>query len=71
MIDGTAQIIGPVNDDPALADLFHQKAGWDPLHNGDNLIFVLVRPSRMQAWREVDEAANRTIMADGAGKTAT
>lgn len=71
MIDGTARITGLVNDDDALAMFFHEKAGWDPRLNGDNLIFIRVTPSRMQAWREVDEAANRTVMINGAWKSAT
>ncbi|MCQ3810214.1 MAG: pyridoxamine 5'-phosphate oxidase family protein [Acidimicrobiia bacterium] len=69
MIDGTAQITGLVNDDDSLAAFFHKKAGWDPRLNGDNLIFIRVTPSRMQAWREVDEVANRTVMVDGIWKT--
>lgn len=69
MIDGTAQITGLVSDDDSLAVFFHEKAGWDPRLNGDNLIFIRVTPSRMQAWREVDEVANRTVMVDGIWKT--
>ncbi len=69
MIDGTARITGLVKDEDTLAAFFHEKAGWDPRLNGDNLIFIRVTPSRMQAWREVDEAANRTVMVDGAWKT--
>ena len=69
MIDGTAQISGLVNDDPSLAAFFHEKTGWDPLPDGGDLIFARVTPSRMQAWREVDEIANRTVMVDGAWKT--
>lgn len=71
MIDGTARITGLVKDDNPLAVSFYEKAGWDPLLNGDNLIFIRVTPSRMQAWREVDEAANRTLMINGTWKTAT
>jgi hypothetical protein len=69
MIDGMARITGLVKDDGPLAVFFHEKAGWDPRLNGDSLIFIRVTPSRMQAWREVDEAANRTVMVDGAWKT--
>ncbi|MCY3634374.1 MAG: pyridoxamine 5'-phosphate oxidase family protein [bacterium] len=69
MVDGTAQITGLVNDDISLADFFYEKAGWDPRLNGDKLIFIRVTPSRMQAWREVDEAANRTVMLNGAWRT--
>ncbi|MXZ86921.1 MAG: pyridoxamine 5'-phosphate oxidase family protein [Acidimicrobiia bacterium] len=69
MIDGTAQITGLVNDDISLAAFFYEKAGWDPRLNGDNMIFIRVTPSRMQAWREVDEAANRAVMVNGVWRT--
>lgn len=69
MVDGTAQIAGLVNDDNYLSAFFYEKAGWDPRLNGDNMIFIRVTPSRMQAWREVDEAANRAVMVNGDWKT--
>jgi hypothetical protein len=28
-------------------------------------VFVVLRPRRVQVWREVDEIAGRTIMRDG------
>lgn len=65
MVDGTAQVSGLVNDDINLAAFFNEKAGWDPRLNGDNMTFIRVTPSRMQAWREFDEAANRTVMING------
>ena len=69
MVDGTAQVVGLANEDVSLAAFFYEKTGWDPRLNGDNMIFIRVTPSRMQAWREVDEAANRTVMINGGWKT--
>ena len=71
MIDGTARTTGAVQDDASSASLFHDKTGWDPRHDSGDLIFIRVAPSRMQAWRDVDEIEGRTIMVDGAWKTTT
>lgn len=68
MIDGTARIAGLVADDAASATVFREKTGWDPSRDSGDWIFIRVTPSRMQAWREVDEIANRTVMVDGTWK---
>ena len=71
MIDGTARITGLVQDDATSATIFHEKTGWDPRRDSGDWIFIRVTPSRMQAWREVDEIANRTVMVGGTWKTTT
>ena len=71
IVDGTARTSGPVQHDPSSAAVFHTKTGWDPRRDGGDWIFIRVTPSRMQAWREVDEIANRTVMVDGAWYTTT
>ena len=65
MIDGTARVTGFVKDDGVSATVFHEKTGWDPRRDSGDWIFIRVTPSRMQAWREIDEATNRTVMANG------
>ena len=69
MIDGTARVTGPVQDDATSAAIFHDITGWDPRHESGDWIFIRVTPSGMQAWRGADEIANRTIMVDGNWKT--
>ena len=71
VIDGTARVTGFVRDDATSATVFCEKAGWDPRGESSEWIFIRVTPSRMQAWRGVDEIANRTVMANGAWKTTT
>ncbi|MGI5125521.1 pyridoxamine 5'-phosphate oxidase family protein [Pseudonocardia sp. CA-107938] len=46
-----------------LAERYAAVAGWDP-RSHLNVLFVL-RPERIQAWREVDEHPGRTLMRDG------
>lgn len=71
MIDGTARVTGPVQDDATSAAIFHERTGWDPRRDTGDWIFIRVTPSRMQAWRGVDEIADRNVMADGIWKAIT
>ncbi len=49
----------------ALAGRYATQSGWDPRHEPDPYVFVLLRPRRIQAWREANELAGRTIMREG------
>lgn len=42
------------------------QADWDPREEGDSYLFALLRPVRIQAWRESNELAGRLLMRDGA-----
>lgn len=48
-----------------LAEAYARQAGWDPRREPEAYTFLLLRPRRVQAWREADELAGRTIMRDG------
>ena len=61
MIDGTAE---PVTDEETK-DAFAAKHGWDPRQEAGDYAFFRIVPDRMQAWREVNELAGRTLMRDG------
>jgi hypothetical protein len=55
-----------VGDAPeALADAYARQSRWDPRHEKDSFIFLLLNPRRVQAWREANELAGRTLMRDG------
>ena len=49
-----------------LADLYARQSGWDPRHERTPYVYLLLRPVRVQAWREANELEGRTIMRDGA-----
>jgi hypothetical protein len=49
-----------------LARQYAMQADWDPRNSGDPMRFVVLRPLRIQAWREVNELPGRTLMRDGA-----
>jgi hypothetical protein len=50
---------------PDLAAAYAAQAGWDPRTAGDDQVFMLLRPDRIQAWREVNELRGRTVMRSG------
>ncbi len=54
--------------DPAsaeIAELYAGQADWDPREESGPFVYLLMRPVRIQAWREANELAGRTIMRDG------
>lgn len=55
-----------VGDDDRLADGYAGQADWDPRDAGLGYDFLVLRPVRVQAWREADELPGRTLMRDGA-----
>jgi hypothetical protein len=50
----------------AVAEAYAAQADWDPRRETDPYAFFALRPVRIQAWREANELAGRTIMKDGA-----
>jgi hypothetical protein len=48
-----------------LAVRYVEQADWDPRVAGDGYVLVTLRPVRIQAWREANEIAGRTLMRDG------
>jgi hypothetical protein len=57
--------LGLVDAPPDLAEAYAAQAGWDPRTAGDDQVFMLLRPDRIQAWREVNELRGRTVMRSG------
>lgn len=54
-----------VDEDDALAAAYAERTDWDP--RGDaGYVFAVLRPERIQAWREANEIAGRTVMRGGA-----
>jgi hypothetical protein len=56
-----------VNEAPqTLGDLYAHQSQWDPRRQKVPFVFLLLRPNRIQAWREADELDRRMLMRDGA-----
>jgi pyridoxamine 5'-phosphate oxidase-like protein len=50
---------------PQLAEAYVMQAGWDPRTAGEGQVFLILRPDRIQAWREANELRGRTVMRSG------
>ncbi len=67
MIDGVLDELIAVEDAPAgLVDGYCAQADWDPRSAGGGYVLARLRPLRIQAWREANEIAGRTLIRDGA-----
>jgi hypothetical protein len=56
----------PVTDSGTLGEAYAAQNDWDPRAAGEAYIFLVLRPRRILAWREVNELPGRTLMRDGA-----
>lgn len=66
LIEGTV-VATPDTEIPGeVGDAFAAKTGFDPRREPNPYTYFLVRPLRIQAWREVDELAGRELMREGA-----
>ena len=64
MIDAVLERAVGVASDEALGAAYVAQADWDP--RGDTgYLFLVLRPLRVQAWREANEMEGRTLMRDG------
>jgi hypothetical protein len=67
MVDVVLESSGPAASMAAsLIDRYTAQAGWDPRDAGVSFVVLRLRPMRIQAWREVNEIGDRTLMRDGA-----
>ncbi len=65
MIDAVLEKAVDVAADAALGEAYVGQADWDP-RRSTGYVFLVLRPVRVQAWREANEIAGRTLMRDGA-----
>ena len=67
MIDAELEHVYSLDEvPPDLARRYAMQADWDPRASGGQMRFLVLRPQRIQAWREVNELPGRTLMRDGA-----
>ncbi len=65
MIDARLEHTIPVADAGPVGDAYAAQSDWDPRTAGDSYVFLILRPERIQAWREANEIPDRTVMRDG------
>lgn len=66
MIDVVLDRWLPVTEAPGIGEAYAAQNDWDPREAGPSYVFLVLRPVRVQAWREVNEIPGRTLMRDGA-----
>jgi hypothetical protein len=64
MIDAVLENVVDVTADEALGAAYVAQADWDP-HGLSGYAFLVLRPVRIQAWRESNEIPGRTLMRNG------
>ena len=64
MIDVVLERTVGVDDDRGLGEDYAAQADWDP-RGLAGYVFLVLRPERMQAWREANELIGRTLMRGG------
>jgi hypothetical protein len=66
MIDAELEQVYGIDEVPAdLAGRYAAQADWDPRKSGGRMRFLVLRPLRIQAWREGNELPGRTLMRGG------
>jgi hypothetical protein len=66
MLDAVLEATHPVEAaPPAIQDGYAAQADWDP-RTAAGYVYLVLRPTRIQAWRGANEIPGRTLMRDGA-----
>ncbi len=67
MIDGPVEVCTADELDEETHEWFSRTSGWDPRGQANAEVYrwYRVTPRRIQAWRESNELAGRTLMRDG------
>ncbi|MDG4839912.1 pyridoxamine 5'-phosphate oxidase family protein [Micromonospora sp. WMMD967] len=65
IVDGIAEPVDIADLGPQTGDAFATKTGFDPSVLDEPYQYFLIRPQRIQAWREANELKGRVLMRDG------
>jgi hypothetical protein len=66
MVDAVLDRSVTVDDaDDELAGRYADQADWDPRTSGPGYVYLVLRPERIQVWREANELQGRTVMRNG------
>jgi general stress protein 26 len=60
LIEGLPEVV----EDEPTKEAFATKHGWDPRKETNEYVFFRIVAARVQAWREVNELAGRTLMSN-------
>ncbi|MFX0592208.1 pyridoxamine 5'-phosphate oxidase family protein [Melissospora conviva] len=65
IVDGTAAAVEIADLGAEVGDAFARRTGFDPRELDETYQYFLIRPQRIQAWREANELRGRILMRDG------
>ncbi|TXS26119.1 pyridoxamine 5'-phosphate oxidase family protein [Streptomyces sp. ms191] len=65
VVDGTAEPVDLADLAAGTGDAFAARTGFDPRELDEPYQYFLIRPRRVQAWREANELRGRDLMRDG------
>ncbi|MEV7628430.1 pyridoxamine 5'-phosphate oxidase family protein [Actinoplanes sp. NPDC089786] len=65
LIDARLERTVPNQEAGAIGEAYAAQNDWDPRTAGDAYAFLILRPERIQAWRELNELPGRAVMRDG------
>jgi hypothetical protein len=65
LIDGDVTFPAAADVEPAVVEAYVAHAGWDPRQDPATAWLVVI-PTRVRCWREVNELPGREVMRDGA-----
>jgi hypothetical protein len=66
MVNAEASVVACQDAGPATVDSYRERTGWEPGASGGDWVYILLRPTTIQAWRNLAEITGRTVMRDGA-----
>ncbi|MEV3858938.1 pyridoxamine 5'-phosphate oxidase family protein [Streptomyces sp. NPDC050095] len=64
-VEGVGEALGDDEISQEFGDAFAAKTGFDPRAIDQRYLYFRVRPVLIQAWREVNELADRDVMREG------
>jgi hypothetical protein len=64
-IDAVLERTVPVGDAEPFGEAYATQSDWDPREVGHPYVFAILRPDRIEAWREENELRDRLLMRDG------
>ncbi|MCX5065601.1 pyridoxamine 5'-phosphate oxidase family protein [Micromonospora lupini] len=65
IVDGVAEPVDSTDLGPRRRDAFAARTGFDPSGLDEPYQYFVIRPQRIQAWREANELRGRVLMRDG------
>ncbi|HET6532710.1 MAG TPA: pyridoxamine 5'-phosphate oxidase family protein [Actinoplanes sp.] len=69
MIDAILERAVPLADAGPIAEGYAAQAEWDPRDAPGDYVYLVLRPDRIQAWREANELDGRLLMRNGSWLT--